>query len=166
MERIIFIKLNIGICGKIIDKSSINKILANYKAGDIIPFSIIKYEAERNIYVVDLKTTNFSLNENAKSYIPNNITSYLALKKITDDIKITRFSRGAVPKNDNNTNNNNSNTYIGNGIKPLFRRGNELSNNNSELKSEETNNSIIKQITKLSLNNANTFQFKPIEKNK
>ena len=62
--------MNIGISGKILNKSSINKILCNNKAGDILSFSIIKYEPERDIYVIDLKSTKLSLNENAKIYIP------------------------------------------------------------------------------------------------
>lgn len=96
-----------------------NKILSNNKAGDILTFSIIKYETDREIYVIDLKTTNVYLNENAKSYIPQIIK-----EKVTNggyisnnnENKIWNLSNTCnsinIPLNGNSLLNNSTNSII------------------------------------------------------
>mgnify|MGYP000364350227 CR=1 FL=1 len=73
-EKCIYVKLNIGISGKITNKSSIKKIISQYSPGDILLFNIIKYDITYDIYILDLQTVSkFVLNQEAKVYFPKKL---------------------------------------------------------------------------------------------
>lgn len=87
-EKCIYVKLNIGISGKIINKHTIININQKYSPGDILKFEIIKYDSYSMSYILDLMngkpdTSNgFKLNYNAKSYVPTSKIKHITQSKI------------------------------------------------------------------------------------
>ena len=137
-----YIKLNIGVSGKITDKITIDKIILNCYPGEIYNFKVKDYDYKYKLYIVELKSEiKVKLSEKAKEYIPSN---YKINKKLTTD-----NNQNCKNLLNNEINNIISNSYFKFKYNDNIHKRNETNSiNNTYFKENNKNNSIFNNYNK------------------